>query len=89
MSRHVTLPPQPFRALTVQQEAVARCVAQGKSYKSIARVLGWSEFTAQHYVRAIADMIPSDPEADELTPYQKVLVWAYWRYRAKPERGAA
>jgi hypothetical protein len=88
----VTDPPLPLlsKPLSPREEAVARCVARGLSYKRIAAALDMSEHTAVVYVRRIDAKIPQpDPDSDELTPYQRVLVWAYWRWHAQPVEGKA
>ena len=77
-------PPGPNRRLTASEEAIARCVARGLNYKRIGAVIGRSARTVEFHVNAIADAIPQQDEDEcELTPYQRVLVWAFWTYRLK------
>jgi hypothetical protein len=80
-----SIPPiLPTRPLTVREEAVAKCVARGLNYKRIGAVVGISPRTAEYYVLRIADTLPhGDPEEDELKPYDRVLVWAYWEFRLR------
>lgn len=51
-------------------------------------VLAIAEGTAEFHVRNIALAIPQLVEEEcELTPYQRVLVWAFWRFHPEPSEG--
>ena len=77
-----------LKPLTMREAMVSRCVARGLSYKRIGMVLGISPHTAEAHVCNIAAKIPVlDPDEDELTPYQRVLVFAFWLHHPHPVEG--
>ncbi len=64
-------------SLTERQEKIAECIADGLSYRAIARVLGISAFTVRKHVIAIVKKLPSDRAAEHLTPYRRVVNWRH------------
>lgn len=75
-------PPTPATPLTVQQEAVAKCLARGLSVKRIEAVTGMDDSTIRYHIGRIAILLgpPNEDEA-ELSERDRVFAWAYWTFK--------
>lgn len=79
---------RPIRPPTYRQAQIAKLIARGWGYKAIARDLGISFRTVRRHTEELAGLIPVGDEGehpDQFTPYTRVMVWAYFEYRIKPE----
>jgi DNA-binding NarL/FixJ family response regulator len=56
--------------LTPRQAEIAQLVAQGMSYKAVAREVGVSVFTVRNHVMEAASRIPFDGK-----PRHRITVW--------------
>lgn len=64
--------------LTLREEAVVALLCMGYTYEQIGERLGISDRTVEAHVHNVAGKVPPD---GELSPRQRVQVWAYWRLK--------